>query len=136
MPSNYGGVAVLKGLTRKQQKARETREARKVVTAVRAHDVERDGHCRVGSATDYFGLCWGESQWCHLWSKKRSMTRGLPPEERHSTIWTCQMCARHHEMEERGELVLQALTSECGANGTLRATWNSVSVLLVPRAIT
>jgi len=34
--------------------------------------------------------------WAHMEGHRRFETRGLPPEQRHSTAWTLMLCAKHH----------------------------------------
>jgi len=127
-----GSLVQPKPETRKRQKARETREARAVVTKVRAACVERDGRCRVGSASTLLGPCGGESQWSHLEEKRRFKTRGQEPEVRHTVTDTAMMCTRHHDLYDDRKLTLAFLTKQ-RADGTMRFTWNGVSVLSVPR---
>lgn len=106
---------LLKGPTRKQIKARLKRREAAVVKAVRAACVERDQSCRLAG---FYVRCQGALQWCHMEGKRRHQTRGLPPEERHSLVWTVMLCARHADLEERHVVRMCYLTDE-GANGAM-----------------
>jgi hypothetical protein len=50
--------------------------------------------------------------------KRRSQTRRMKPEDRHSTAWTVMLCARHAEMEER-HIVRSEYLTDRGANGPM-----------------
>ena len=71
---------------------------------VRAKVARREmGMCRIFTRSDWtpnsvaqFGACSGGQQWCHMEGHRRFETRGLPPEQRHSTAWTLMLCAKHH----------------------------------------
>lgn len=96
-----------------------------VVAEVRPKVEERDGYCRILSfsldpltLTGVIKKCEGPSQWAHLPGHRRSQTRGLPPEERHTTQGTVMLCMRHHEMEETHQLSLRPLTPD-GADGPM-----------------
>jgi hypothetical protein len=86
--------------TRKRLKGRKDRAEIAVKRAVRAECVERDGYCFVGK----LGIpgCKGPSEWAHLAGHRRSQTRGMAPERRHSSLWTAMLCKKHHMQEERG----------------------------------
>lgn len=107
------------GLTarlRARKKRKDDAYALKIRELVEA----RDGHCRYGkdvSPAQRTGCSIG-SQWCHLWNKKRSMTRGLPPSARHSTWWTVMLCANHHHDEEQRRLRVRELGTY-GCDGQL-----------------
>jgi hypothetical protein len=104
------------------------RVAAKIVRAVRAACVERDGTCRYAldaGAGDIWATisikvmeCDGESQWAHLEDKRRFKTRGLPPEERHTTRESVMLCQRHHDDYDDRKLTVEFLT-ERGADGPL-----------------
>ena len=125
-----GSLACPKPESRKRQKARETREARKVVTAVRAQCVERDGHCRLAGVLAA-GPCFGRSEWAHLAEYRRSKTLGQPAEQRHTVQGSLMLCQGHHGRYDRHEFELEPLTA-LGAESTLRIRMNGVSVLSVP----
>lgn len=111
-----------KGVTARLR-ARKRRKEGPVVKAVRAKCVERDGYCRLMG----LGFCAGPSQWCHLGEKKRSKTRGLPPEERHTTVWSFMGCEGHHGAYDAGEIGIEPVDAEKGANGHLRVTVDGVN---------
>lgn len=96
---------------RRAKTGKDMRMARKV----RALVADRDGHCRIGDwelnpgdthddamsaegPDGHLGVCDGKSEWAHLGDKKRFKTRGLPPEERHTTAGSLMLCAKHHRM--------------------------------------
>ncbi len=107
---------------RKKAKTRRQRHEAKVKRDVRANVSARDGYCRLWWLHDpLLGPCRGESEWMHLWDKKRARTRSLPAEERHTTEASAMGCTAHHRAEEAGELVIEALTLRL-ANGLLRFT--------------
>ena len=110
--------------SRKRTKGRKDRTERAVRQSVRAQCVERDGDCRVDSFVGderpkYPGPCGGASEWAHRKGHRRSQTRGQAPEIRHTTTHSLMLCTRHHQMEERGELVVKPLTDR-GCDGPLR----------------
>lgn len=121
---------LLKGPSRRQEKAKKDRAEDKVAKAVRAACVERDGPCRlftewlVKNEGWAFGAalnsgCSGDSEWAHLKGHRRSHTRGMAPEVRHDTQHTLILCRRHHQAEEAGTLRITALTRK-GADGPLK----------------
>jgi len=109
-----GGVACPKGKTRQQLKAAKDRAEMKVIKRVRAKCVVRDGFCRLMG----IGPCEGVSEWAHLRPKTRAHTRGLPPEERHQTAFSAQMCTAHHWAYDAGDIKLKPLTDK-GADGPM-----------------
>jgi len=82
---------------------------------VRAQCVERDGYCRLTGLS----LCSGASEHAHLEDKKRARTRGLKPQERHTTAGSAIFCHGHHALYDAGKIAL-AMT-EKGADGPIRA---------------
>jgi hypothetical protein len=116
-----------------KSKARAKRHEAAIIQQVRAQCVERDGHCRIGSATTHLGACTVWSQWCHMEDKRRSKTLGQEPEVRHTTQGSFMGCAKHHGMYDSHELQITAIDSAKGADGVLRITRGDVSVLSVPR---
>lgn len=134
MPSiDYNALSLPKGRTRKQVKAKEDRAEAKVEKAVRAACVERDHFCRVSTyfleGISALHLNPGESEWCHMHAKRRSKTRGLPPEERHASSWCLMLCTRHHDAYDgrtRPRLTIEALTDR-GADGPLKFTYKGRS---------
>jgi hypothetical protein len=105
--------------TRKAEKAKAKRVEKKVTVDVRAQCVVRDCGCRA----DYdCGPCFGPLEWAHLHAKRRSKTRGQPPEVRHTTADSLMLCRRHHaryDGRERPRLEIEALSAR-GADGPLR----------------
>lgn len=118
-----------KGPSRKTLKGRKARHERAVKQNVRALCVRRDGVCRLGAAfwSDDIAreawppACAGPSEWAHLAGYRRSQTRGMAAESRHTTTYSLMLCKRHHGMEERGELKVIYL-SDRGCDGPLRFT--------------
>jgi hypothetical protein len=109
---------------RRREKARAKRQESKVVAAVRQACVTRDGYCRFGPLQPdrlyrLVGSCDGPSEWAHMEEKRRSKTRGLPPEERHTVADSLMMCKRHHDAYDTHKFGIEALTS-AGAEGLLR----------------
>ena len=105
MAIDYSFSALPKPRTRTQAKAARDRAEAKVIKAVRAACVERDGHCRM-AWHDVPGLCDGALEWAHLGKWKRSKTRGLSPEQRHHTRGSFMACRRHHRQYDAGELII------------------------------
>lgn len=95
-----------KGEKRKTIKARRKRQERKVVMATRPQVALRDGYCRVEATP--LGDCRGPSEWAHFGEKKRFKTRGLPPEERHTTAHTLMLCEGHHDDYDEGRMTIEA----------------------------
>ena len=91
----------LKG-TRRREKAKAKRLEAKQVKSVRAACVERDGHCLIttripGSVAVLLGPCDGHSEWAHVGEHRRCHTRGMEPDERHTTAGSGMLCYRHHD---------------------------------------
>lgn len=109
----------------RRKTARRRRAEGEVVKAVRPMCVARDGYCRTSrydllAASHALGICCrGRSEWAHLGDKKRARTRGMAPEERHTTAGSLMLCGRMHRLYDDGELQIEALT-EHGADGRLR----------------
>jgi hypothetical protein len=119
------GIAVPKGKTRKQLKARLDRAEAKVAAWCRAQCVARDGVCRVRRAAFVESYeawiscgCDGPSEWAHMHVRRRSKTRGLDPTERHDPKYTLMLCRFHHQQYDAKRLVITAQTRK-GANGGL-----------------
>lgn len=107
------------GPTAKARAKRRRTEA-PVAAKVRAACVERDGYCRFMGLTH----CAGLSQWAHLEEKKRARTRGMAPEERHTTTHSAMACERHHGLYDAGKLTIGM--TERGADGPVRAQLGSL----------
>jgi len=124
-PNIHGPI--LKGKTRKQLKGRRDRAEARVKKAVRAHCVERDGHCRVMAMscvadrfeTLFIGACEGPSQWAHFGTQRRAHTRGQVPDIRHTTAGTLMLCEKHHGEYDCRTLVIAALSKQ-GCDGPLK----------------
>lgn len=116
-------MAIEKPEPRKRVKARRKRAEAKVVQAVRAKCVERDGYCRLagGAARAVAGDCRGPSTWAHLAGHRRSQTRGRAPEDRHTTAGSLMLCAGHHEDEEQHRIRIEP-TTPAGCDGTIKVT--------------
>ena len=124
------GMACPKPTPRKTLKGRKTRAEARIIKAVRAQCVERDGSCVVLSYllsvtpglllvdTD-LGGCNGPSEWAHMHEKRRSKTRGQAPEVRHTTASSFMACQRHHLDYDQKRLIITALTRK-GADGRLK----------------
>lgn len=108
--------------TRRTKKAGPTARARAkrrraehpVATKVREKCVDRDGFCRLMGLSP----CSGQSEWAHLEEKKRARTRGMSPEERHTTTHSAMFCTGHHAAYDAGKILI-AMT-EKGADGPIR----------------
>lgn len=119
---------------RKRTKGRQQRQAAKVVKSVRAQCVSRDGYCRIQQdwlrspdpsplARECTHIAF-PSEWAHMHVKRRSQTRGLPPEIRHTTKDSLMLCSRHHaeyDNKAKPRLFITALTRK-GADGPLKFT--------------
>src|SRR6478735_6087301 len=97
---------------------------------IRAVVDERDGHCRYwldrfSSPTDEdVTTCEGPSKWAHLRGKTRAQTRGMPPEQRHTTADSVKLCRYHHgcyDGRRAQRLKIRVLTKK-GADGPLEFT--------------
>jgi hypothetical protein len=114
----------------KRVKAKRDRLEAKIKKAVRAQTVERDGHCFIFSRLPaglraLLGPCAGSSEWAHIGEHRRFKTRGLPPEERHTTAGTAQMCEKHHDAYDAHEFDIETF----GGDGM-----NSLIIGIVRRA--
>lgn len=102
--------------TRKRIAGRKRRAEAKVKQEVRAKCVTRDGDCRLQKAP--WHDCGGESEWAHFEEKKRARTRGMPPEERHTTEGSLMLCTTAHRDYDAGRMAIEAQTLD-GADGEL-----------------
>ena len=128
MAIDMSKAPIPKGEPRRIRKGRQRRQEGAVKKSVRAQCVERDGHCRIAAMRDgdrrypatllLFCGCAGPSQWAHRRGFRRSLTRGMAPEERHTTGGTLMLCEHHHSMEEEASLKL-LISSEAGCDGSL-----------------
>lgn len=110
----YASCAIPKPERARTVKGRKKRAEAAQIRRVRAKCVERDGLCRLMGV----GPCFGVSEWAHLRPKTRAHTRGLPPEERHQTAYSAQMCTAHHYAYDAGDIKLEPLTDK-GADGPM-----------------
>ena len=116
------------GWIKSSAKTRKRKRAEvQVIAEVRPKVEERDGYCRIlnydSEVVLFIGKCEGPSQWAHLPGHRRSQTRRMPPEERHTTQGTAMLCLKHHADEEAHRLLLLPLTSN-GADGPMRLSCN------------
>lgn len=115
-------------------RAKRRRAEGPVAKKVRAACVERDGECRICNWEDnpddihyeplpYAEDEWsnGPSQWAHMRESSRAKTRGMKPEDRHSTLGTLMLCEFHHDRYDgrRRPRIQIVATSELGADGPL-----------------
>lgn len=109
---------------RRKKAARDGRYGR----TIRAQVAERDGYCRVmrqgwrSIIEGILGSCAGASEWAHWDDKKRFKTRGLPPEERHTTAESLMLCTKHHDQFDGRRFPRLAITctTDRGCDGPLR----------------
>ena len=129
LASSFDGFKFKKGPTRAERKGSLGYRERQIIQRNRAHCERRDGDCRIGywgdTAVALFGECFGTPEWNHF--RRRSKSRGEPPEERHSTEVTGMLCGRHHDMVDEHEIDFDYLT-EKRADG-LMAFWNDIGRL-------
>ena len=90
-----------KGSARKA-KARARRQEAAHARKVRAACVLRDGYCLIASRLPrsiavLLGRCEGPSEWAHVGDKRRCHTRGMEPQERHTTAGSGMLCQKHHQ---------------------------------------
>ncbi len=104
-------------------RAKRRRAEGPVARSVRAWCVDRDGTCRYWK--DIFEACLvavecrGPSEWAHLENQRRSRTRGLAPELRHTTAGTAMLCRSHHRAYDAGRLRIRFITGT-GADGLIQ----------------
>lgn len=99
-------------------KARKRRAEKKVIDVVRPKVEARDGPCRLGIASG-LDRCAGPSQWAHFGDYKRFKTRGMDPEERHTTQGSLMLCDFHHDCYDEHSMMIEPLTDEW-CDGPLR----------------
>ena len=92
---------------------------------IRAKCVERDGMCRYWMDTYercFVAIeCSGPSEWAHMRGSTRAETRGMAPENRHSTTTSLMLCREHHNFYDgrrRPRLKIRPVTDR-GADGPL-----------------
>ena len=108
--------------------SRHQRSESSVIKDIRPQVALRDGWCRIAKglpASAPMGRCEGPSEWAHLGQHRRCHTRGMEPEERHTTGGSLMLCARHHRIYDgtigQSRMHIEALTDR-GADGPLRFT--------------
>lgn len=127
-----------KPTARRILKGRQARAEKLVEKLTRAAVVLRDGRCRFKRATwaeagsvsldvapayAFAGhRCEGPSEWAHFGDKRRSLTRGMAPELRHTTAGSLMLCKYAHEAYDAGHLKITALTRH-GCDGRLKFRW-------------
>lgn len=132
LASSCPDLAIPKGPTRRELKGKLDYRERQIIQRNRAHCVRRDGDtgCRIGYwgelAVALFGECMGTPEWNHF--RRRSKSRGEPPEERHSTEVTGMLCGRHHDMVDLHQIEFEYLT-EKRADGPMKF-WNEIGELV------
>jgi len=87
----------MKGPTATARAAKARTDAAYAKT-IRDQVMRRDAGCRapIHRTAGDLGECNGPEAWAHMAGHRRFETRGLPPEQRHSTEWTLMLCAKHH----------------------------------------
>lgn len=115
--------------TAKRARAKLRRADGAVAKRVREKVETRDGYCRLAVVLegtsrdvlfDLFGPCSGPSEWAHL--VRRSATRGMAPEARHTSRDSVKFCHGHHQGRrghERHWFDIEYVTAR-GADGPLR----------------
>lgn len=116
MAMDYSTGAYPKPISRKRVKGRKVRRESLVKQQVRATVEARDGDCRLQHRG--LGPCGGASEWAHLEDKRRCHTRGMAPEDRHTTQDSVMFCATHHRAYDRHEITLD-YRSDKGADGPM-----------------
>lgn len=79
---------------------------------------ERDAGCRLACLG--LGPCSGPDEWMHIGDKRRCFTRGMAPEQRHSSRWTMRGCAGHHRAYDAHEFEIEYVLEIEGADGPIR----------------
>jgi hypothetical protein len=130
LASGFDGLKFPKGPTRAELKGSSNYRERQIIKANRAHCERRDGDCRIGYwgeiAIALFGECMSTPEWNHF--RRRSKSRGEPPEERHSTEVTGMLCGRHHDMVDEHDINFVYLTTK-RADGPMKF-WNEMGELV------
>lgn len=101
----------------KRTTAKRSAEQR-YANGIREEVILRDPTCR--AANKGVGPCTEGWEWAHLGNKRRCFTRGMAPEDRHSTAWTMGACRGHHRLLDAHAFDVEYLEPEIGANGRLR----------------
>lgn len=127
----------------KRYRAKRRRAEKPVADKVRAACVERDGHCRIcdwennphdthpdegpveeGALPYPTDFADSTPEWAHLRGKTRAETRGMKPEQRHTTEKSLMLCRFHHacyDGRRKPRVFIRELT-QSGADGPLQFT--------------
>lgn len=106
------GKRFVKGLIARCR-ARKARTDAAYAAGIRELVAARDGFCRHGYDVrlgDRFARCSGPSEWAHFGEHKRFKTRGMAPEDRHTTAGSLMLCRSCHMAYDRGVLLIIAKT--------------------------
>lgn len=118
--SSWPGLAIPKPEPRKRSKRRRQHGEKKVERSVRQQCVERDSYCaidkRADAITQLLMPCEGPSEWAHIGRHRRSLTRGMAPERRHTTAGSAMLCRKHHRAYDAHEFDIR-LASDRGMDG-------------------
>lgn len=106
-----------KGKTRKQLKAQKLRHEAAVAAEIRGKVALRDGDCRLLGVRPF--TCCGVPEWAHLGDKRRFKTRGMDPEERHTTRDSVIFCTAHHRAYDAHRFDIEYMTPD-GADNQLK----------------
>jgi len=121
MAIDYSVLAIPKPTPHRRVKARRQRQASQVTRSIRAQCVDRDGYCLLGPVRPMafagYGVCEGPSEWAHIGQHRRSKTRGMAPERRHTTKGSAMLCQRHHHALDQHEFDLVPSDAAMGMNG-------------------
>jgi hypothetical protein len=101
-------------------RARKRRQDSAYAQTIRTQVEARDGHCRYAwdvPRTER-SRCQGDAEWAHLGNTRRFKTRGLPPEQRHTTGGTLMLCTAHHRLLDAYRLTITAESID-GCDGNL-----------------
>lgn len=103
------GVVKKAGPTKRARRSKAGKDRRYAKT-IRETVAERDGYCKLAAYAGVLGRCEGPSEWAHWGAWKRCKTRGLPPEDRHTTGGSLMLCRRHHRAYDAGQFNIVAVT--------------------------
>jgi hypothetical protein len=104
------GKRFVKGIVARLR-SRKKRKDDTYAAGIREQVAARDGYCRHGydvSPGDRFSQCSGPSEWAHFGPWRRARTRGLKPEDQHTTAGSLMLCRRCHQAYDSGRLVIIA----------------------------
>ena len=109
------------GVTARARRAKAAKD-RRYAAKIREQVDARDGYCKLMHLAYALGLCAGPSEWAHWAEFKRFKTRGLPPEERHTTAGSFKACSRHHGMYDAREFEIAATDISRGMDSAIVVT--------------